>query len=141
MQAPVSSVNWALKLNPSLPKNSLALGRSLTGRLTNILVFVLILFGPFCLVPLPLHNGPIIPVVSSVMADDDFSERLGLFVIMEGINGFLEGKHPSDDRFKTIHTDGAIHRNELSPITRKNHSQRGNRVVKHIDVNFRGAIG
>src|SRR5215831_17406353 len=103
MQAPVSSVNWALKSNPSLPKNSLALGRSLTGRLMNILVFVLILFGPFislsslCLVPLPLHNGAIIPAVISVMADDDFSERLGLFVITEGINGFLEGKHPSDD--------------------------------------------
>src|SRR5262245_15060955 len=32
------SVNWALNLKPSLPKNSLAFGRSFTGRLTNMLV-------------------------------------------------------------------------------------------------------
>src|SRR5258705_11412536 len=45
MHAPASSENWALKLKPSLPKNSFAFGRSLTGRLTNILavLFVLII--------------------------------------------------------------------------------------------------
>src|SRR5215471_20212769 len=57
MHAAVLSVNWALNLKPSLPKNSFALGRSLTGRLTNILVFVLMIISPFdlfcCFVSLP----------------------------------------------------------------------------------------
>src|SRR6266487_3335069 len=43
MHAPASSENWALKLKPSLPKNSFAFGRSLTGRLTNIFVVLFVL--------------------------------------------------------------------------------------------------
>src|SRR4030095_3368233 len=38
MQAAVSSVKCALKLKPSFAKKSFALGRSLTGRFTNIFV-------------------------------------------------------------------------------------------------------
>jgi hypothetical protein len=40
---PVSSENWALKSKPSLPKNSFALGSSLTGRLTNTFVVLFVL--------------------------------------------------------------------------------------------------
>src|SRR5215470_15037384 len=40
MQAAVSSVNWALNVKPSLPKKFLDFPRSLTGRLTKILLLM-----------------------------------------------------------------------------------------------------
>jgi hypothetical protein len=70
------------------------------------------------------------------VTDDDFSKRLGPFVIAKGFYDLLEWKHAINDWFQAVDGNGAVHGDELRPIASEDDAERGDRVVEQVNVNL-----
>jgi hypothetical protein len=77
----------------------------------------------------------------SLVTDYHLSEQPVFFVIAKRFNNLVEGKHASYDWLQPIDGNCAVHRDELRPVARKNDTERSDRIVEQIDVNFRGTLG
>src|SRR5215467_12704287 len=76
-----------------------------------------------------------------LMADDHLAEVLTSFIVTEGLYDVIKWKHAIDDRPEPVYGNGAVHGDELGPITCKHHPNCGGRAVKDVHVNRRRFIG